>query len=106
MTGAAAPRATSARRTPTTPGQPPTRPPTFTCGSSFATTAGALDGAPMSSMSPPDRQLRLPLRDATRTAGGSVDELETPHIVVAASDASIGPVLEKSLREAGYHVIL
>jgi len=60
----------------------------------------------MSSMSPADRQLRLPLRDAARAAGGSVDELETPRIVVAASDASIGPVLETSLREAGYHVIL
>lgn len=57
-------------------------------------------------MSPADRQLRLPLRDGDKAEGGSVEELETARIVVAASDAAIGPVLEASLREAGYQVAL
>jgi len=60
----------------------------------------------MSSMSPRERQLQLPLRDAAQAAGGSVEDLETARIVIAASDAAIGPVLEASLREAGYHVAL
>ena len=57
-------------------------------------------------MSYPDRPLRLPLRESAEADGGPADEVETARIVVAASDASIGPVLEASLREAGYQVML
>lgn len=57
-------------------------------------------------MSRLDRQLRLPLTESAEADGGRAEEPESARIVVAANDAAIGPVLETSLREAGYEVML